>query len=419
MFINNNLFIFTIMTEIDFISKLLYTDKNNSYSVLTYIDIDGVLSNDFIIDYINKIVKNNPVLKQTIIKKYNLFFLQDVKSFIIDDYYTIEYIKQEYFNNYISDMLNKNFETEIKWKFLFCIDKENKKTRFYFKIHHAYVDGYKIIDILTIPLTDKGKYENITNKFKRNVKTDNLNKIYYYVIGTFILIILNMIILFDFLNPFKTKIDNEKFYEEKTDYIICKSLNLSEIKTYTKKNDITITTFLSALTVKTDKLYRNKEKIITICSPYYIQGVKYINNMLPVFNRINNSCDNFTLFKKINNTLNNYKYSLFIKILTFIKYILNSLVSYINIEILVKIIRENTFDYAFSCMIGPSIKEIDLVKILDIHYLDNTINKEIMYNIISSGNNVNIICSFKEGIIEDKARFEKCIYEAYASLMCV
>jgi hypothetical protein len=405
------------MSEIDFISKLLYKDKYNSYSVLTYIDVDNVLSNDFISNYINEIVENNPVLKQTIVEKDNLFFLQDVTPFIVTNYYTIEYINRDVFDSYIPALLNNNFETDIKWKFLFCIDKETNKSRYYFKIHHAYIDGYKIIDMLTIPLTDKNKnkYTNITNNFKRVVETGIINKIYYYIIGTIILIITNIICLFYFINPFKKNIEN--VYEKNTDYIICKSLNLSDIKKYTKDKNISITNFLCALMVKADKLYRKEEKNIRICSPYYIHGAKYINNMLPIFIKIKNSLDNSVLLKEINNTFNNYKYSLFIPILTFIKFILNSFVSYIDIEVLDQMIRENSFDYAFSSMIGPSITEIDKVKVTDIHYIDNTINKEIMYNIISCGNNVNIICSFKEGLIADKARFEQCIYDAYDSLL--
>ena len=35
-------------------------------------------------------------------------------------------------------------------------------------------------------------------------------------------------------------------------------------------------------------------------------------------------------------------------------------------------------------------------------------NKEIIFNTISSNDNINIICSFKEGVIQDKRRFEEC-----------
>ena len=52
----------------------------------------------------------------------------------------------------------------------------------------------------------------------------------------------------------------------------------------------------------------------------------------------------------------------------------------------------------------------------DIHFLTLAKDKEIVFNIISSNDNINIICSFKEGVIGDKKRFEECIYKAYESL---
>ena len=70
----------------------------------------------------------------------------------------------------------------------------------------------------------------------------------------------------------------------------------------------------------------------------------------------------------------------------------------------------------FSNIIGPSFNNLN-INITDIHFLTNTKNTEIIYNIISSGHNINIICSFKNGIIKDKKQFEQCIYEAYNILV--
>jgi hypothetical protein len=69
-------------------------------------------------------------------------------------------------------------------------------------------------------------------------------------------------------------------------------------------------------------------------------------------------------------------------------------------------------DYIYSNIIGPSHDSLE-----DIHFLTLAKNKEIVFNIISSNDNLNIICSFKEGIIADKQRFEECIYKAYESLL--
>ena len=66
-------------------------------------------------------------------------------------------------------------------------------------------------------------------------------------------------------------------------------------------------------------------------------------------------------------------------------------------------------------MVGPCTDKFN-VKLNNIHFMVTPKNTEIVYNIISSGENINLVCSFKEGVIEDVKRYEACIYEAYDSL---
>ena len=73
-------------------------------------------------------------------------------------------------------------------------------------------------------------------------------------------------------------------------------------------------------------------------------------------------------------------------------------------------------NYVYSNMIGPSCENFKY-KISDIHFLTTPKDDEITYNIISYDNNINIICSYKKGVIEDPERFEKCLYEAYNNLI--
>ena len=390
----------------NYFSKIYHNDIGEAFSILVYIDIDEMFSEEYILNYINKVIEKNDILKQTIIQDNGVLLLNTINEFDIDKYYRINYNTCDNFNQYIDKLLNEKFNTELKWKFVWCIDKDSKKTRLYFKIHHAYTDGYNLIKILTSPFNNT----NIINKLKR--KTNFLDTIYYYFIGTITLLILNIKIIYNLLaNPCYKKINKKN-----SDYIICKKLNFNKIKEYTKKHNITINDFLYFLMIKTDKLYREKEKVLTTISLVHISGINQTINVCPIINTINNTQDNKSIIKKIHNTFNHLKYSLFVPFLNYFLYVLAENIYLDGLSSLYNNILNNS-DYIFSNVIGPDIKQITDVKIKDIHFLTAAKNSEIMYNIISCSKNINIICSFKEGVIENKKRFKKCLYKTYLDII--
>jgi hypothetical protein len=384
-----------------FASKYFHM-KKDCY-VLTYTDLDELFTKEKIVKYINDIITKNKILSQKIIEINNNLYLTDVNEFNIHDYYSIVNTNHIEFDNYTDDIFNRKLDTALKWQFLWCIDETLKKTRMYFKIHHSYVDGYTLIHILTSPFDN----QDITKKFKR--KTNTLNTIYYCIIGTIFLIILHIRV---FINNILDKIYNQEaktpsdFTKKKNDYIIFESFNFNEIKTFTKKHNITINDFLYSLMIKTDNKYRKEKKILKIMSPINISGVKQITNIFGMCNIISNSQDNYSLIKNVNNIFNCLKYSLFIPILSLI---INNITLFLFTKYFTNDI--NKCDYVFTNMIGPSTKDYEY-KTTNIHIMCNPEDKEIIYNIISYDNNINIICCFKEGVIENKEEYKKCLYEA-------
>ena len=162
--------------------------------------------------------------------------------------------------------------------------------------------------------------------------------------------------------------------------------------------------------IKADYIYTKKERLVQTVSPIMTQT----NALCAISNIIHNSLKTDALLKNVSTTFNNYKYSLFIPI---INSMINKLAPYVNIDILTLFnnnLRDT--DYIYSNVIGPSTNDLDK-KVSNIHFLLTSIKTEIIYNIISSENDINIICSFKKGIIENKKLFERCIYKAYNNIM--
>lgn len=406
----------------NYVSKFCFTDTTESFSIISYIDIDAIVEPNFIKDYMNKLVEKNSILKKTINEENGSLIFNTSNNFKIEEHYCIKYIKSKKFKFYINELINEKFNMEIKWKFIWCIDKEYKKSRCYFKIHHAYADGYKIINILSNPF----KEYDIDNSKKLKRKTNFLDGLYYYFVGTIILTILNIKIIVNFL--YNKKYNNtsgdatngattDAINKASNDYIILKKIKIQEVKDYTKKNNITINDFLYFLMVKTDKMYRGYEKELHTISLVNVSGIKETNNVCPIINKINNSKNSNFLKTSIHNIFNNLKYSCFIPLL---HYILNIISKYFSTNSLSHIYNTfiNDTDYVFSNVIGPDVKNILCYPIKSIHFLTTPKNNEVMYNIISFGDYINIICSFKKNsFIQDKKKFKNCLYKTYTDIM--
>jgi hypothetical protein len=400
---------------IDIYSKVHFEDIDEISGILAYLDFDQILDEKWILKYMDDLVNLNPILKQAFVNISDNISLKTVDNFDINQQYDIKYTKHKNFDKYISSLLNDKFKMETKWFVLWCIDKKTNKSRWYVKMHHSYADGYKLIQMLLQPI-----YNNtvdITKQFKR--KKNIFESMYYYFIGTIILFIITIKNLMNLMinNHGKNSNDDKDGKNDKTDcdYIICKKLKFAKIKEYTKKNNITINDFLYLLMIKADKLYFKRNKDLQIFTQVNISGINNLNNICPVINVINNSQYINILSKQIHETFNHLKYSLFVPLLN---YILN-IVGSINIEILSFLhnIVTNDCDYAFSNVIGPQFNEFKDMKITDIHFFSKSKNNIIIYNIISSGDNINITCTFEEGRIKNKKKFKKCIYKVYSDLV--
>jgi hypothetical protein len=339
-------------------------------------------------------------LKQYIIEKNFTTFLEDDIEFKLENHYQIIYDTFDHFDTYIDTILNSHFETKSKWLFHYLADTASKKYRFYFKIDHSYADGYKIIEMLMSPL----KSTHTSTQFKRNA-TSIWDTLYYIIIGTIVLLVrlCNIFIKCMFFTPSPPII-------KKTDHIRCTAFKLSDIKHVAQKHHITVNDFLYSLLVKTDFLYHTHKREILTLSPINISGSKHLNNMAPIVNKITNTIDNKELFQNVHETFNSYKYSLYIPIFSFILHYITPLIPlHIHSNVYDSLIHR--CDYLYTNVIGPTYESFE-----DIHFLTLAKNKEIVFNIISSNDHINIICSFKEGIIQDKKRFEECIYMAYDNL---
>lgn len=389
----------------NYVTKIFHESNTGTFDIFTYIDIDKYMSKEEILGCLETIVQKNPVLKEYIQKENDTLFLVEDTDFDIQSYCTIHQIKKEDFQSYMDIFLNEAFSTPCKWKVNVCCDTATNTIRIAFKIDHAYADGYQVIKILTSAFTD----EDPTKKFKHS--TTFFNSIYALVFGTLSLLSLNI----KFLVKCLTNEIQDNYVTRDTETLQSEPLSLADIKQITKKYNITVNDFLYACMVKTDYLYTNNPRTITSASPINVSRTKDLNNVMPLFLSMQTDLDTPTLFHKVHSMFDACKYSAFTSLLSIL---INTATPLLSMDILTRcydVILSNC-DYVYSNIIGPDLKTIS-IPVSNIHFATIAKNNEIVFNIISCNDTVNIVCSFKKGRIEDKAQFKTCIEEAYKSLL--
>jgi len=402
----------------NYISKILNNDDDKSYEIIAYFKINNLIDEKFIFKYIKKMFIENKELQK---------HSNNVKSF-----YEIKH--NEDYNIYLKELLNKPLPKNKIFHSIICINNENEQNNnneniVIVKVNHAYFDGYTLINMLVKALS--------TENIKIIHKTPHYKSMYYYVFGTFLIFFMEMFIISKiyiskiidtFANMFFGNINiNQNIRINKNanseikndfDYIICKPLNLQKIKKKSKKCGITINDFLHSLMIKTDKLYNNVNKNIFVGFPININKMENKLNFCMLLNMFNNSYDNLELLKQVNERFNNFKYSLYVPFYTSFT---NFIGNFIDVETLLYLysITMEYVDYSFTNIIGPSNEELKKtgLNINDMHFLLRPKRNEIIYSIISSGNDINVILTFKNGVIKNTTEFENCIYEAYNELI--
>ena len=374
--------------------------------ILAYIDFDLRDDSCFIKNiekYIEFVINNNNILEKKFVVINNKKYIVNIKNFNIKDYYKIKYTNYKNFYKYINK-INSKYNNKGKWFFYFCIDQKYKKGRIFFKIDHAYADGYKVIEMLT------GK--NYTNKLQTK-KIGFINKVFYMFIGTLILIFSHIKFCFKCIYSYLYDKNNEET-DNHNEYIIIPPLNFKKVKNICNKKNITINDFLYSFMLNSHSLYKNDFSHIITVSSINISKEKYTNNMLPLFLNVNNTNNFDNLLYNVHNTFNYCKKSMFINLFSSIFLLVPYIFNFNSLLRVYKLIINN-IELTYSNMIGPTKKDIEEninnlllgANVKDIHFL--TVSGGITYNIISYENKINIIISYKKDKIKNKRYYKECI----------
>ena len=74
----------------NYVSKFCFIVTTESFSIISYIDVDAILELSFIQDYMNKLVEKNSILKKNIKEENGSLIFNTSKNFKIEESYFYE-----------------------------------------------------------------------------------------------------------------------------------------------------------------------------------------------------------------------------------------------------------------------------------------------------------------------------------------
>ena len=431
------------------VDKFLILNTTNPSYIITWADVDIVVTENLLQKYIHEICEKNPILLQKISLENNKIVSKKLECFDFLHNYELRYVDCCRFSSCIDELLNTRLNTcekdSLDWVLVSCVDKTKHVSRIYLKINHNFCDGYMLAKILrSSSVLDKNQEVNkIIEPSYKILKGCLYDKIYYHTIGLILLFFINLkgflIIVTSYLkNLFDNKTVGNKtvgnktvgnktvgnktvdgccddHYKKPIRYFECRALPLPTIKMIAKLKGVTVNDFLFSIMVRADYLYYNKRRELVTMTPFSLKNIGKsgdgFNNFIPIQNIIYNNYTNGELLQKTHSVFSAYKYSSYI-------YLYNQFLCFINHFFLYDIcslyMKGETFvDYIFTNVIGPPLENSH---IKDNKFLVNPLNGEFSFNIISSGDKINIVCSLVDASI-DIVRFEQCVYDAYKELI--
>ena len=376
----------------NYLSNILFIEKQST-NILVFIEFGHVMSDEEIRNYVETIVRKNTILRQYIVQRENQLFLENDVDFDIRSHYLVSDKPPNK-----TKLLNSEYKTKSKWFCSFVLDNNN--TTLFVKVDHALADGHQLIRILTSPFSQ----DQPADKFKRTTN----NKLYYWFIGTIVLILTLLKFVGKILFPQTKMKTREK--SQPTKFVKFDAFSLSTVKQVCLRQKITVNDFMYAVMLKSYVSFAKKRTVYTI-SPIHMPGKTYTNNVCPLLLNVLYSDDNFTLLKNVHAAFNNCKYSLFVPALSFV---LQMVSDYVNPELLSTLYRlsSDNIDVVYSNVIGPEVSDIN-----NIAFVMNAQPNQLCYNIISCKDKLNMIVSFQDGFVKDEAFLKRCVNDSYTSLV--
>lgn len=375
----------------NYLSNILFIE-NEAANIVAKIEISRILTNKEIDIYIETIVRKNTILRQYIVQKNGQLFLENDVDFDIKKQYSVSETSPN-----TTELLNSGYTTKSKWFLSFVTDRNT--TKLFVKVDHTLADGHQLIRILTSPFSH--------DQSRRCKQTTN-HKLYYWFVGTIILLLTILKFLCKVLFRWK---NTGSLKNKPTKIMEFDAFSLSTIKRICSRHNITVNDFMYALLLKSNVSYKsNKQNIYTV-SPIHISGTNHTNNICPLVLNVAYSDDTATLLQNVHSAFNNCKYSLFVPCLSFI---LQTMSDYVNPHILSSLFQlsRDNIDVVYSNVVGPVIPDMT-----NLSFVVNAQPNQLCYNIVSCQDKLNLIVSFQDGVVTDEPFLKRCVNDAYNTLI--
>jgi hypothetical protein len=386
-------------------------EENSIFSniIIINLELDGIVETSFYKEKIEKLLLKYPKLSKIIEKSHGNLYWKNVNININNH---VKEIKRKKYtlrsiNNIINKIINKPFNNKNpKWKFYNIIYQD--RSFFIIKMHHAYGDGDKCVEMFQLIFD----LEEVKVKNKKKSKEGYFSKIwkatYYFFVSLYM--ILYFLLFFKKEKIFKSTVKNEAVYSNIYNF------NINELKLKKIKLGVTMNDLLYSIILKSIRKYIDKDVYISSSSMINLRkagnNLKESNNF--GFVMFSTYVNNSNLFEKINKQMNFYKKSPIIPCIINILKCIFQFSSPLVVKFLTYIFNKNHFGYS---NYNSKIKSLRIDN-KNVKHMGNIIipyKQDVFFSLLSYNDEIRLNMCYKDGILDEK-KFINCVKEVVSEL---
>lgn len=411
------------MYAVDRSTALFYDmGKDNSGGTLCVLaEIEGILSERFVVGRIGHVLGRYPVLSKTIVKHDQGVEWKDHALVNARDHFKLierkKYDKRG-LQRFVSSLLQKDFvQGQPEWEFNLLTYEQSNKSYLLFKSSHIYGDGHQVSHYLRLFMDDPGiKYP------KANVRLSSV----FYKIYAFVVALVSLLFVMLYPRPKESAIDRRCARHDRPRFLHCKTWALKEVRRVKDHFGVSINDLFYTIITQAMREYCGEDIQVSSLSMFNLRDLSSFAPDECSTMKKQNDIGFIAIRKKVtsdltgnlrdnSSTLSYFKHSPFISILVQVMKGICWLFPPFSSFFMRQLCDKSTFEFSNFRAFGDE-KRIDGKRVTNISNAVIPYRVGSLFTLVSYFDKITLNVTFRERNITDQKKFIRCVDNAYCEL---